>query len=278
MKRLCWLSSFALLVLLLSFPLVLPAMAAHPSVADANGHNPKIFPVSSRPYGASYGEWAGRFWQWAASMPIDNHPLYDTADCSEGQSGPVWFLGSTFSPSVGGGGEILAYATRDCDVPAGKALFVPIINSEASTLEGNGTTEAELSAAAKSFQDFAQNMSCEVDGFIVQNVNAFRVQSPLYTFGPLPDNNLFQSFGLVAPAGTTSASVADGVHIMIAPLSVGSHTIHFKGEIPAFNFFVDVTYHLNVVGGGGNATGTASLPGTPMHWGLLKAKYAHQGN
>ncbi|HET9232721.1 MAG TPA: hypothetical protein VFP10_01115 [Candidatus Eisenbacteria bacterium] len=263
------------LCLLLGTVLVPAAFAAKESVANASGPNPKVFPVYSRPYGLSYADWSARFWQWAFSMPVDHHPLYDTADCSEGQSGRVWFLGATFAPTVGGGGEILAYAERECNVPAGVALFIPIINAEASTLEGNGTTEAELRAAAQSFQDLAQNLWCEVDGYVIRDLDAYRVQSPLYTFGPLPDNNLFQSIGIDAPAGTMSQSVADGVHIILAPLPAGSHTIHFKGELPDFNFFVDITYHLNVVAGteDGDAPESAVLPGQETHWGLLKARY-----
>ena len=91
--------------------------------------------------------------------------------------------------------------TRNCTVPNGTVLFFPIANAEASTIEGNGTTEAELCAAAKVFQDFATNMSGEIDGVAIRNLDAYRVQSPLYTFGPLPDNNIPQEWGLDVPAG-----------------------------------------------------------------------------
>jgi hypothetical protein len=98
------------------------------------------------------------------------------------------------------------------------------------------------------------------------------VQSPLYTFGPLPDNNLFG-----APAGTTSLSVADGVYVMLAPLSAGPHVIHFKGQIPDFNFFIDITYHLTV-GPDAGAADAATIAGSgaptlPISWGLLKSRY-----
>jgi hypothetical protein len=148
-------------------------------------------------------------------------------------------------------------------VPTGVALFFPVANAEASTLEGNGTTDAELRAAAKSFQDLTTNMSAEIDGVPVRDLGAYRVQSPLYTFGPLPANNVLQSFGITAPAGSTSLSVADGVYLMLAPLSVGGHTIHFHAETPAFNFLLDITYNLTVApGNSSRPSAVKSLPGS----------------
>jgi hypothetical protein len=213
--------------------------------------NPGILPPQANPFGASYSEWSARWWQWAYSLPIDHHPLFDTAPVSTGQSGHVWFLGASFVSTTNSQGQIVSIVTRNVTVPTGTAFFVPVANAEASTVEGNGTTDAELRAAAKSFQDDAANMSAQVDGVAVQDLGAYRVQTPLFTFGPLPDNNVLQSFGVTAPAGTTSLSVGDGVYLMVAPLSAGQHTIHFHGEFPAFNFLLDITYNLTVVGGGG---------------------------
>jgi hypothetical protein len=228
-----------------------PMMLALVGGAFAGGNpNPGIAPVDSHPHGATYGEWSARWWQWAYSMPVDQHPLYDTADCSAGQTGKVWFLGGSFvaTPPTTPGGPVMAIANRDCSIPTGTALFVAIANSEASTAEGNGTTDAELRAAAKGFTDGFTTYSCEIDGVSVEDLASYRVQSPLYTFGPLPDNNILQSFGLDAPAGTTSPSVADGIQIMIEPLSAGQHTIHFHAEMPGF--LLDITYNITMTPGG----------------------------
>ena len=88
--------------------------------------NPGILPPQSNPYGTTYGEWSAKWWQWAMAMPFDHSPLAETADCSEGQSGPVWFLGGSF---------VSAEAVRNCTVPAGKAIFFPVLNVECSTAE-----------------------------------------------------------------------------------------------------------------------------------------------
>jgi hypothetical protein len=87
----------------------------------------------------------------------------------------------------------------------------------------------------------------------VQNLAAYRKQSPLFTWVPLPPNNVFQD-PLNIPACTTSPSVSDGYFLMVAPLSPGSHTIHFKGSIVFtqaqdgfdFTFSLDITYHLTI--------------------------------
>ena len=232
---------------------------ARPVPADLAANslkNPRVLSPAATPYGKTYGEWSAEHWKWTFALPVDHHPLLDEtgADVAQGQSGPVWFLGGTFT-STTSGGVTVGSATRDCTVPTGKALFFPIIDNECSTLEGNGTTDAELRSCAKFFQDHAHDLTCTVDGVPIQNLDSYRVQSPLFTYGPLPDNNLLESFGLNAPAGSTSPSVSDGVFVMLAPLSAGGHTIHFSGALSLsaangdpfdLEFRLDITYNLTV--------------------------------
>src|SRR6185312_12013426 len=89
--------------------------------------------------GKTYAEWSTRWWQWALSLTAPN-PFTDPtgASCGVGQRGAVWFLG----------GEFNADTSPSCAVPEGKAVLVPVVNGECSSLEGNGTTEAELAACA----------------------------------------------------------------------------------------------------------------------------------
>jgi hypothetical protein len=214
---------------------------------DDGNANPGVLPTNSHAFGKTYGEWQAAFWQWNFSLPADQHPLTDTAPVSAGQSGHVWFLGGTFAPTVGPGGEFIGQVTRDVTIPAGTALFFPIINAESSTAEGNGTTAAELSANSKFLVDFVQTDSlfAQIDGKPLHDLTSYRGQSPAFTYGPLPDNNL-----LGVPAGTTSLSVSDGYHLLLAPLSVGQHTIEFGGKLVApplnLTFIEDITYHITV--------------------------------
>jgi hypothetical protein len=223
-------------------------MTAPPVLAGGGNADSRVFPVNSKPHGLSYGEWSARQWQWEFSLPLDANPLADTADCSAGQSGSVWFLGGTFTLS-NVGGVVVGKAVRTCTIPSGTALFFPLLDTECSTIEGNGTTEDELRDCAKMFTDLVDTSSLflEIDGQPVTNLGDFRVQSPLFTFGPLPPNNI-----LGAPAGSTSPSVSDGYFVMLKPLSVGRHTLHFGGmadftPVGGPVFVQDITYHLTVV-------------------------------
>jgi hypothetical protein len=225
------------------------------TVVEEDLGNRGIAAPDSKPYGKSYGEWLAKDWQWVYSLPVNHHPLFDTADVSTGQSGPLWFLGGTYATEQVGT-HVTGIAVRHATVPEGKALFVPLVDAESATAEGNGTAEAQLRAASVGLLDHAVNLSCEIDGQPVKNIEKYRSQSPLFTWGPLPANNVFQD-AVNFPAGLTSPSVADGYELIIAPLCTGHHTIHYTGAVVFtqaqdgfdFSFSQDITYHLTVMQG-----------------------------
>ena len=240
--------------------------------------NARVIPPASMPYGKSYGDWGAAWWQYVFSVPWSINPLNDQtgANFASGQSGDVWFLAGTV---CAGQACNLASATRTCTLPPGKALFIPILNTECSTFEGNGTTEAELLACATSAVDVATALECDVDGVQIQNLQAYRAHSGLFTWGPLPADNVFTGLGVPpdqAPAGTTSPAVQDGYYIMLAPLEAGSHTIHFHGAYDGF-FALDVTYNLNVRRMAAASTATVAPAGVaPLRrttWGGIKSIY-----
>jgi hypothetical protein len=220
--------------------------------------NPGVAPIQSHAFGQTYGEWAASFNQWSFSLPVDEHPLFDTADISTGQTGRVWFLGGTFTafPDEDDPNTVIGIADRTGTVPAGTALFFPIVAVNTSELEGNGSTEAELRDAANSLADaiVPESLTATVDGRPVEGLISYRAESPLFEIGPLPDNNILQAGGLDAPEGATSPAVADGVFLLLRPLPVGEHTIHFTGtaefteEEHGFDltFKLDITYTITV--------------------------------
>lgn len=243
-RRACGVWPVCLLTVILA-TLSLPAFA-----------NEGVVPSHANFRGMSYGEWSAEWWKWCFSLPADGHPLFNGTDCSAGQSGNVWFLGGTFTLIEGEDGSVVGVAERDCTIPPGTALFFPILNTECATIEGNGETEEELRECVTLFGSSVEhpdsNLECTIDGNPVGNLT--RVQSPAFTYGPLPEGNILQALGLDVPAGTTSLSVGDGVYVMVAPLSVGSHTIHFAGsgiftqEEHGFDFVfhLDITYYITV--------------------------------
>ena len=208
-----------------------------------SGGNPGVIPPNARPYGLTYAQWSAKFDQWGLALPVEGHPFIVCPDPPDaGQSGPVWFLS---------GAPVGCALT----VPAGKALFIPLANAECSSLETpesgfHGDTAAEQRTCAKFWADHivVASVFCEIDGVPVNNLARYRFVSPQHEFtAPTP-----WVFGAVGGLGT---SVADGYSLMLSPMSVGLHTLHFGG---AFHFSVaegdpfdadfgiDTTHHLTI--------------------------------
>jgi hypothetical protein len=199
------------------------------TAGPASGHA-HVIPVSGHFRGLSYGEWGAKWWQAAFAIPVvdGDHPLF-SGGAFDGDKGVV-FLSGVF------GGPV----SIDVTVRPGTALFFPIVNTECSVLEDppfHGDNEQELRECANDLVDETFGLFAEIDGVPVKNLSAFRVESPLFEFGPLPAGNLFG-----APPGTTSLSVDAGVYLMVQPLSPGRHVIHFG----AASGPIDTTYVIHV--------------------------------
>jgi hypothetical protein len=209
----------------------------------------------------SFAQWSTAWWQWALALPVHSppfssrvkHPLVDLtgAKCAVGQSGPVWFLGGAFFQS--GTPANSTIVRNACTVPKSKALFLPLLNIECSTLEGPSFGCANDVQGNRdivtSVIDKAANLAADVDGVPVQISASNRVgapRKPTFNFS-LPRDDLlsFIGEGPFSP-GTYGPAVDDGYYVMLAPLSAGPHRIHFHGEIPDFAFTLDVTYNLKV--------------------------------
>jgi hypothetical protein len=234
-KTTCLARTFVLLGLVLVTLLAVSSDA----LAKGGNKNPGVIPPNAKYRGLTYGEWAARWWQEALSIPVvdGEHPLI-SGGAFGGKGGVVFLSG------VGGG------VTVEITIPAGTALFFPVVNSECSILEPDpfhGDDEAELRACANGHIDNTSGHFAEIDTVPVNNLDAYRVQSPLFEFGPLPAHNFFDFFGLPAPAGTTSPSVDAGVYVLLAPLKVGTHTVHFRGTFDGLGFSIDTTYIITVV-------------------------------
>jgi len=207
-----------------------------------------VITPDSLAYGRTYADWSAAWQQWAMSIPVANHPLFDNGDCSVGQSGPVWFLGGKFC-AIGNPNCGTSHVVRSCSVPAGKALHVAVVNGEWSVLEMNDPKAqiADLRSYAAAYIDGATKLALDLDGFKIPHLKtAFRVQSTVFPF-TIPDDNLLNAVG-EGPyaAGSYYPGLDDGVYVMIPPLRSGSHKIHLHAYVPAYNFTLDITYNLTV--------------------------------
>jgi hypothetical protein len=209
------------------------------AVAQANGTDVNsLYPIESKPFGKSYGEWSAKWWQWAVSVPTNKNPLKDSTgvNCAQGQEGPVWFLAGTFG----------GVAERTCTIPSGKAIMFPVFNAECSYVEyPQYRTESDLRNCAKDQLDKSTNLDASVDGVKIENLKQYRAVSPQFDL-ILPNSNVF---GLTS--GTTQ-SVADGFWIILQPLPAGKHEVRFSGSSVDFtssgvmNFATEAKYQLNV--------------------------------
>jgi hypothetical protein len=214
--------------------------------AANNGLASQVIPRDQVAYGRTYADWTAAWWQWALSIPLGVHPLFENGPCTEGQSGPVFFLGGSFATST---------VSRNCTVPAGKALFFPIINQEDSVPEelvfpsGPGGTPLLTINALRAFlqgnMDTATNLRVSLDGKSLSDLQPFRIQSTVFSY-TLPEHNILKdAFGENLDAGSYSPAVGDGFYVMIKPQPAGKHLLHFHQGTPP-GFTLDITYHLTV--------------------------------
>jgi hypothetical protein len=200
---------------------------------------PYVFQPGANMYGSSYSVWSATWWTWLMELPVAGNPSSDTVsfEVSSGQSGNVWFLAAPFSTLP---------VKRTCTIPAGKALFVGLLNAEASSLEGFATADLQLKNATSN-ADHIINLSATIDGISIGNLGTYRVASPQFTFtAPTP--------WLFGATGGICTSVGDGYYLMFQPFSTGAHTLHYSGEFlftvanGGFDYhaYLDMTYNLTV--------------------------------
>jgi hypothetical protein len=220
----------------------------------AGAGSPGVLPRDAVVFGRAYGEWSAAWHQWADSMPALKHPLFDTAPCSEGQSGPVWFLGGRFCAPEVNPDCVSAPAVRGCTVPAGKALYFPVLNISCLVAEANnnlcldaGPFITQMRATLAGAMDQTTGLRVTLDGkpLKINLKRDFRVQSPVYTT-IMPEGNLLQALGETVIGAGTYVGVDDGIYVMLEPLRKGSHVLNFQGTFPQFDFSLDFTYELTV--------------------------------
>src|SRR5262245_39924619 len=219
--------------------------------ADTNDDESfRIAGIHTKPEGQTYGRWAVEWWQWWLGIPADVNPLTDTTgeDCAQRQVDTVWFLaGSPSSDPV----------VRNCEIPAGKSLFFPLINNFFGAFLNDPPeqrTEAFVREQGRCTEP--AQISVRIDNFNVPRplrffTGASGSQSPIFNV-QLPPGNVFGVHETMVPELVLSPSAEQGYYLFVRPLSRGSHTIRWiaSGCIPGLS--QDITYHLTIVGDGPN--------------------------
>ena len=240
---------FALAVFALLIATSGPTLAAQ---EGDNLGNPGIASPHTGFLGHSYSQWSVAHFQWVYSLTTAHHPLFDSADCSAGQRGDVWFLDGRL------GGQGFPTTGRNCTIPAGTALFLALA---ASTRDNEGcdpshpdtilrTHESKtqlVQSAHDNLNAFLGIRHVVIDGVDVLGLpqcdpnhpstcdSPYRAQArPFDREVPAFDNVLMIEDGVCYedPTGRgkpyqVHGAVADGVYVMIKPLAAGQHTIRF---------------------------------------------------
>jgi hypothetical protein len=209
--------------------------------AEAQARNPGIVPPDHSFHGMTYSEWSAEYWKWAMGSTLETDPIADTTGefGALRQAGPVWFLANNWDGTT----------SRTLTVPAGKFLFVPIVDQIWVNLEvlGDRPWSIAYREYIRSLQDWYLDdwdlFTCEIDGEPVSDLESYRFSTAagdayMVVF---PDDNWF---GI--DAGIYGPTIDEGRYLLVRPLSVGEHTIHFTSESTEWGFPSDVTYELTV--------------------------------
>jgi hypothetical protein len=156
----------------------------------------------------------------------------------------VWFLAGSFGTDP---------VVRTCEVPAGKALYFPLINTlyGAFLNDPPETRTEEFVRAAGSCTEAAE-ISVSIDGFEVPRPTRFFTGasgslSPLFNV-QLPPGNVFGVDESIVPELVLSPSSEQGYYLFVQPLPPGEHVIHWVASgCSSPGFTQDITYRLTVL-------------------------------
>jgi hypothetical protein len=196
--------------------------------------------VDPKIYGKTIGNWGHAWWSWAFNVPKATNPLFKNGamDCSVGQQGKVWFLAGNFGET----------SQRSCTIPKSKALFFPVYNSiwwtPAPGTDYGCENEKSCRRDVGSFSSKLRSYTCTIDKQdCAWKYSIVRAQSDNLPFTINTDSILVTEYEEIP--GTRTISISDGYWVMLPPLKVGQHKIHFTAATTD-EFALDVTYNLTV--------------------------------
>jgi hypothetical protein len=207
------------------------------------GSNPvNIFLPGSKPYGLPYDKHIENFWKWTLGIPAKDNPINDPTGekCATGQLNTN---SSVFYLAFNNGG----ISERTCKVPAGKGLFIPVMQVELSDKDTPGATVEELKLSAKTDQDSVNSLYLKIGDkeYNFEDLRKYRTDTDGFDVD-YADNGIF---GIVE--GGPTKAVADGYYIMTDPLPNGNHTVHYKSSLSCLdpgcaepNFAQDIKYNI----------------------------------
>lgn len=207
-----------------------------------------------------------QWWKWILGIPADESPATDETGqfCDIDQKGPIWYLAGFAGSSEGlPGGS----ATRDCSIPEGKDILIPIFNTVCAEITDAGLVKdllglqqddeippsqlkEGLTRCTNFFMDHIVRQSFSIDGQTLadDDLDDYRVLSPQFQI-VYPEGNVFGQF----PTDIKQKAIAEGSWVLIKDLEPGEHVIEAFShlvfpEFGNFEFQTSVRYHLTIEG------------------------------
>jgi hypothetical protein len=185
----------------------------------------------------TYEEHVKNFWSWILGIPKGDNPAGHQNDpsgkfCSIGQSASN---SSIFYLSFNDGGN----SERSCKVPAGKGLFIPVMQVEWSKLEAPGSSLEQLDKLSRTEQDRIGYMSLTIGDrtYRTEELKKYRVHTT-------PFKVVFADPPIFGVKGGLTETVADGYYVITEPLARGNYTVHFRSGLMEGGFAQDIKYNL----------------------------------
>jgi hypothetical protein len=185
----------------------------------------------------SYGQWTVKWWQWALSIPRHKNPVVDRTGRNAGEHQPdeVWFLAGIWADDY----TSEEFPSRECKVPVGSSLLIPVLNCEADPIE-----YPEI----KSDQDIIHHVSDQMHKVIKkecylneQYIPPQRVRSDPVIF----ELQIHNDFARSNVGGRTKAS-ADGYWVFLKPLPKGNYNIRFEGSYEYGKLSSGAKYNIHI--------------------------------
>ena len=135
---------------------------------------------------------------------------------------------------MGGGGK----HERECKVPAGKGILIPVLHVEFSDKEVPNASVEELSRLAKIDQDHVTSLILEINGekifdekYAERNCKCKNSTAKQYRTHREEFDVVFPENVVYGVSAGPSKVVANGFYIITEPLKKGVHDIVYKGSI-----------------------------------------------
>ena len=144
-------------------------MASFTSTVKADSLNPGLYSIDESPFSTPYSTWIARWMNWTAGISNAEHPRdFAERTCNISQEWKdVWFLPDTLNGNI----------VRGCEVPHGKAIFIPITvgwQSVAENQEFRGRPVNEIRDSLIKGASYCDNFNiervAEIDGRKVQGL------------------------------------------------------------------------------------------------------------